>query len=206
MPHSYLNIGKARFEMFVDAILAIIMTIMVLDIKVPELEDVSNQTLRHEIVKAIPSFIGFLISFFTVVIIWIDHHDLLKSIQGITKRFAMLNFILIAVIGTLPYSTALAWRYPQNGQAVVVYAVNILLLNASIALVFFYAIGTNLVDANFKQSQYMSVKKFVSIGGLVVMVIAVSISFIQPVASLVCAGLVPLSHAIMMMFAARFKS
>src|SRR5215510_6934142 len=126
----FLKIEKERFVTFMDALMAIIMTIMVLEIKVPDVETLTDQTLRHELHKAITPLIGFLVSFGTLAMIWISHHDLMRHINGITKQFALLNFLLILIIALVPFSTALGWGYPKTPLAVFIYSLNIFLLSA----------------------------------------------------------------------------
>src|ERR1043166_7297553 len=95
---NFISVDKERLATFIDAIFAIVMTIMILEVKVPEIAGVSGGNLRHELHKTIGPFTGFLISFFTVAIIWFDHHDLFKLLNGATKGFALLNFVFVAII------------------------------------------------------------------------------------------------------------
>src|SRR4051812_10738198 len=107
----FLKIEKERFVTFMDALMAIIMTIMVLEIKIPDVETLTNETLLRELHKAVTPLIGFFVSFATLTTIWISHHDLMKEMHGVTKQFALLNFLLILVIALVPFSTALGWGY-----------------------------------------------------------------------------------------------
>jgi len=99
----FLKIQKERFVTFIDALMAIIMTIMVLEIKIPAVQTLTDDTLRQELHKAATPLIGFLVSFGTLTMIWISHNDLMKDIHGITKQFALLNFLLILVMALVPF-------------------------------------------------------------------------------------------------------
>src|SRR5215471_12600211 len=127
----FLKIEKERFVMFMDALMAIIMTIMVLEIKIPAVENLTDETLRQELHKTITPLIGFLVSFGTLTMIWLSHNDLMREIKGITKQFALLNFVLILVIALVPFSTALGWGYSKTSLAVLVYSLNIFLVSAT---------------------------------------------------------------------------
>src|SRR5258705_11678074 len=107
----FLKIGKERFVTFMDALMAIIMTIMVLEIKIPAVETLTDETLRQELHKAVTPLIGFLVSFSTLTSIWISHNDLMKDINSVTKQFALLNLLLILVMALVPFSTVLGWCY-----------------------------------------------------------------------------------------------
>src|SRR5438477_3725073 len=117
----FLKIEKERFIMFMDALMAIIMTIMVLEIKIPVIENLSDQTLRQELRKEIVPLIGFLVSFGTLTSIWISHHDMMRDVKEMTKQFALLNFLLILIMALVPFSTALGWGYSKTSFATFIY-------------------------------------------------------------------------------------
>jgi uncharacterized membrane protein len=200
----FLKIEKERFVTFMDALMAIIMTIMVLEIKIPAVETLTDETLRHELHKAVTPLIGFLVSFGTLTSIWISHNDLMKDIHGITKQFALLNFLLILVCALVPFSTALAWGYSTTFLAVFIYALNIFLLSAAFTVLYGFAIAKGLIPVT--TSQYMRVKKIISFAGLVLLVIAMFFSFANPGFSLFLTALIPVSHTIPIIFAYKFKS
>lgn len=200
----FLKIEKERFVMFMDALMAIIMTIMVLEIKIPTVETLTDETLRQELHKAVTPLIGFLVSFGTLTMIWISHNDLMRDIKGITKQFALLNFLLILVIALVPFSTALGWGYSKTSLAVFIYALNIFLLSAAFAIVYGFSLAKKLIPVT--TSQYMRVKKIISIVGLALLVIAMFFSFVNPGFSLFLTALIPLSHTVPIVFAYKFKT
>src|SRR6476659_11505221 len=200
----FLKIEKGRFVTFMDALMAIIMTIMVLEIKIPDVETLTDETLRHELHKAVTPLIGFLVSFGTLAMIWISHNDLMRDIHGITKQFALLNFLLILVSALVPFSTALAWGYSTTSLAVFIYALNIFLLSAAFAVLYGFSVAKKLIPVT--TSQYMKIQKIIGFAGLVVLVIAMFFSFVKPGFSLFLTALIPLSHTIPIVFAYKFKS
>src|SRR5207248_11566571 len=108
--------------------MAIVMPIMVFEIKIPAVETLTDETLRQELHKAVTPLIGFLVSFSTLIMIWMSHNDLMKDIKVITKQFALLNFLFILVIALVPFSTSLACGYSKTSFAVFIYALNIFLI------------------------------------------------------------------------------
>lgn len=72
---------KNRFETFVDAILAIIMTILVLEFRVPEESFESDASLKSYLIHLTPSFVSYFISFSTIMILWLDHHNLFRLLK-----------------------------------------------------------------------------------------------------------------------------
>ena len=202
--HEFLKVEKERFVTFVDALMAIIMTIMVLEIKIPAVETLTDEALLHELRKAVTPLIGFFVSFGTLTMIWLSHNDLMRDIKGITKQFALLNFLLILIIALVPFSTALAWGYSTTSLAVFIYALNIFLLSAGFTILYGFSVAKKLVPV--ATSQYMRVKRIISFSGLVLLVIAMFFSFVNPGFSLFLTALIPLSHTIPIVFSYKFKT
>ena len=200
----FLKIEKERFIMFTDALMAIIMTIMVLEIKIPAVETLTDETLRQELHKVVTPLIGFLVSFGTLSMIWISHNDLMREIKGITKQFVLLNFLWILVIALVPFSTALGWGYSKTSLATFIYALNIFLLSAVFVILYGFAVAKRLIPVT--TSQYMRAKKIISYSGLVLLVIAMFLSFVNPGLSLFLTALIPLAQAMPIVFAYKFKS
>jgi len=202
--HEFIKVEKERLVMFMDALMAIIMTIMVLEIKIPAVENLTNEMLRHELRKAVTPLIGFLVSFGTLTMIWFSHHDLMRDIKGITKQFALLNFLLIIVIALVPFSTALGWGYSKTSLAVFIYALNIFLLSLAFAILNGFSIVKKLIPVT--ASQYSRAKIIVSFSGMALLVIAMFLSFVNPGLSLFLTALIPLSHTMVTVFSYKFKS
>ena len=204
LKNEFIKIEKERFVMFMDALMAIIMTIMVLEIKIPHVETLTDETLRQELHKVVTPLIGFLVSFSTLTMIWMSHHDLVRDIKVITKQFALLNFLLILVIALVPFSTALGWGYSKTSLAVFIYALNIFLLSAAFTILYGFSVAKKLIPVT--TSQYMRAKRIISFLGLVLLVIAMFFSFVNPGFSLLLTALIPLAHTIPIVFAYKFKS
>ncbi len=202
--HEFIKIEKERFVTFLDALMAIIMTIMVLEIKIPDVETLTDETLRHELRKAVTPLIGFFVSFGTLTMIWLSHNDLMRDIKGITKQFALLNFLLILAMALVPFSTALGWGYSKTSLAVFIYALNIFLLSAAFSILYGFSIVKKLIPVT--ASQYNRAKMIVSFSGMALLVIAMFLSFVNPDLSLSLTALIPLAHTVLTVFAYKFKS
>jgi uncharacterized membrane protein len=204
LKNKFIKIEKERFIMFMDALMAIIMTIMVLEVKIPDVASLTDETLRQALHKAVTPLIGFLVSFGTLAMIWMSHHDLVRDMKIMTKQFALLNFLLILVMALVPFSTALAWGYSKTSLAVFIYALNIFLLSAAFSILYSFSVAKNLITV--APSQYLRAKKIISFSGMALLVIAMCLSFVNPGLSLFLTALIPLAHTIPIVFAYKFKS
>jgi uncharacterized membrane protein len=121
--------AKNRVEAVCDGIFAIVLTLLILEIKVPHLENGHSWPMLLEALKGLlPKFIAWVISFFTVMVMWVNHHRIFESIKKLDQRFFWLNANLMLWISFYPFPTALMGDYPNNSLAVSFYGMASLLM------------------------------------------------------------------------------
>ncbi|MFZ1678556.1 MAG: TMEM175 family protein [Saprospiraceae bacterium] len=191
------HIDKTRLMFFSDAILAIIITILVLDIKVPEgLELATNGEFFKNLIKVLPHFFGFIISFAFIIVLWLSHHDLLESLLYANRRLATFNFCFLGATATLPFSTALAAAYSHQPYAVATLALNMFVMNIFLATLHIYSVKSGLRDINYFPIRYQKMKQMFGIFGGFVFLLAIFVSFFSPTAALIIIVIVPILHII----------
>ncbi|MFA5100237.1 MAG: TMEM175 family protein [Candidatus Omnitrophota bacterium] len=127
---------KNRVETFSDGIFAIIVTLLILEVKVPHIEhSASALELSNAIVTLLPKFASWVISFLTICIVWVNHHRLFETFKGINIVLFWLNVHLLLWVCFVPFPTALIGDYPHNPLAVAFYGIVL----AFIGLAFFIA-------------------------------------------------------------------
>jgi uncharacterized membrane protein len=115
-------VSKDRLEFVVDGIFAIAMTLLVLDLKVPELADRhSTSELAHGLLHLASGFVSYLLSFFMLGMFWTTHNVWYRHLERITRGVLALQLFQMAVAAFFPFCAALFGRYPTNALAVVVY-------------------------------------------------------------------------------------
>jgi uncharacterized membrane protein len=147
MPVNY-QFDKKRFESFIDAIIAILLTILVLEIKVPE-DKIETASTYEQVKSLTPFIVSYLASFMLIVGFWIDYHLLFLNIEKITKRFVILNMLFILSISFAPFVTAFAGKHYHDAFAVALLSAAYCLMNIFFIIVFLYAKSKNLADAAF---------------------------------------------------------
>ena len=108
-----------RIEAFSDGVFAIAITLIVLEIHTPPLQVESSAPATHAldfIFQQGPSYAAYVVSFLTILVMWINHHNLFKVIGRVDNVFLLLNGFLLMVITFLDYPTALVATYINNGQ------------------------------------------------------------------------------------------
>src|SRR5438067_5170144 len=105
--------ATTRLEAFSDAVIAVAITLLVLDIKVPDAS--STHALWHSLGDLWPNYASYAVSFLVIGIIWSNHHSLFDVVARIDRQVTLLNVALLASIVLIPFSTALLARYLQDG-------------------------------------------------------------------------------------------
>ncbi len=97
----------ARIEAFSDGVMAIAITLLVLDLRVPEVAEVKPGSLLEVLGVRWPSYVAYLASFLSIGVIWLNHHALIDAIARFDRRLQWLNLTLLLGVATLPFPTAL---------------------------------------------------------------------------------------------------
>jgi uncharacterized membrane protein len=116
--------GTTRMEAFSDGFFAIVITLLVLDIRPPELPDEATSYLlwRH-LLAMWPNLAAYLVSFVNVFIMWVTHHELMRITTRADTQFLYLNGALLLGVGVAPFSTALAAEHALGPAAMSAAAV-----------------------------------------------------------------------------------
>jgi uncharacterized membrane protein len=112
-----------RVEAFSDGVFAIAMTLLILDIKVPR-DIVAPDTLLRALAHQWPTYLAFLTSFATILIMWINHHRLFTQIGLCDDRLLFFNGLLLLGVVLVPFPTALIAEYlgrPGQRTAAMIY-------------------------------------------------------------------------------------
>lgn len=117
--------GKTRLEAFSDGVLAIIITIMVLELKVPHGDSLS--TLQ----PLLPVFLGYLLSFIYIAIYWNNHHHLMHTVEHVSASILWANMHLLFWLSLIPFATA--WMGENHFSATPTALYGFILLMAGFA-------------------------------------------------------------------------
>lgn len=109
-----------RLLFFSDAVIAIAMTLLIIEIKAPHIENNSNSEVIKNINELIPKFVSFFISFFVIAIYWKAHHHLFGYVKKYTDKLIWLNILFLLSIVLMPFSSAF---YSENFHLNIPYAI-----------------------------------------------------------------------------------
>jgi uncharacterized membrane protein len=123
-----------RLEAFSDAVFAIAITLLALNLHVPDLTTITPHAVAAALAAMWPTYLSFLLSFLTLLIAWVYHHRLLEGATRAGTSLLFLNGILLLIVSAVPFPTALLGAYlttPAVSVAAAVYAGYIGMLNFS---------------------------------------------------------------------------
>lgn len=104
-------------ESFSDGVVAVTITLLVLNIAVPKPS--AHHTLAHELLRQWPIYAAYVTSFITVGIIWINHHAVIGRLERADHAILLLNLLLLLCVGVVPFATSLIATYlnRRHGQS-----------------------------------------------------------------------------------------
>lgn len=130
-----------RVEAFSDGVFAIAITLLILEIKVPDFDKiVSPEKLLFSLVDLWPSYFAFLLSFIAILIMWINHHGFFKYIHNIDPKFLFANGFLLLMVTFVPFPTAVLAKYfntPAANIASAFYCGTFVLIGSAYNLLWF---------------------------------------------------------------------
>jgi len=124
-PHADRTLGFERFVFFSDAVFAIAITLLVLDLKPARGPDGA-----FLLAPAIPSAIGFAISFYVVGRYWIAHHQLFETVRAHDGPLLTTNLCFLAAICFLPFPTSVVAQFKPDSGPVMFYALSVAAVGA----------------------------------------------------------------------------
>jgi uncharacterized membrane protein len=186
-------VSTGRLEAFSDGVIAVAITLLVLNIDLPELKP--GETLAHGLLNQWPVYAAYVTSFLTIGIIWINHHVMIGRLREADRTILFLNLLLLMSIAALPFATSLMAAYLRegNGQhlAAAVYGGAFLVMG-----VFFAALNTHILLAkHHRLARPMSIERrrqilSRSVAGVIPYAIATALAAVSSYATLaICAGL-----------------
>ena len=133
---------KGRMEAFSDGVFAIIITIMVLELKVPHGMDLNS------LIPLIPKFLSYVLSFIFLAIYWNNHHHLCQAIERVNGRILWANIHLLFWLSLIPFVTG--WMGENNFAEVPTAAYGVVLLFAAIA---YYVLELTIIASEGEHSK-----------------------------------------------------
>ena len=146
--------SKNRLEAFSDGMFAIILTVLVLELKVPHLENNTWPVFLGAMSEIVPKLLSFVFSFFIIAIFWVNHHHIVHQIEKVDSKLLWLNTALLFFACLFPFLTAFIGDYPMNPFVVALYPINMAFSSIVLGRFWKHAfVDTNLATSTLTQEQ-----------------------------------------------------
>jgi uncharacterized membrane protein len=117
---------KSRLEAFSDGVFAIVITLLILDIRFP---DVDYSQFGTTLVSLVPRILAYVMSFIIIGVYWVTHHNSMHAIKKTDRRFLWLNILLLLFVSFIPFPTSLLGRYPFQAGPIMIYGFTLIACN-----------------------------------------------------------------------------
>jgi uncharacterized membrane protein len=132
--------GNERINAFCDGVFAIVITLLVLEIKVPDLSgEMVGSMLPGALLGMVPKILGHIVSFAVLGIYWVGHHNQMLHVRRHDRTYLWLTVLFLLCVASMPFPTGLLIRYPTQQIAVIVYAGSLIAAGISLDLLWWYA-------------------------------------------------------------------
>lgn len=181
--------NKGRLEAFSDGVYAILITLLILDLRPPHGTAAQLSAGLHALASP---FLAYLLSFAIVGVYWVAHHGFLGLIERVDRPLLWLNLLMLLLVSVLPIPTSLLGQHPRTPLAIALYGLNLACLNLAGCALWGYATHQRrLVSARLPEK---TIRRVLVVHGAPVLVylFAVAIGPLAPSVSLALFVAVPL--------------
>jgi uncharacterized membrane protein len=192
------TVTKTRLEAFSDGVLAIAITLLVIEIHPPEIHE--GETLAHALWAQWPSYVAYLVSFLTIGVIWLNHHRVFEQVVRVDGPLLLLNLNLLLWTGLIPFPTAVVAEHLGDGgeaaqTAAALYCGVLLVMGLAFGMLFAWVTHTDRLLRRLPPSEVVRAARRRFMLGLAVYAVALALSFVSAALALVLCGLMALYYA-----------
>src|SRR6201996_1140143 len=183
---------RSRLEAFSDGVFAVAITLLALDLTVAG--PAGHGHLIDQLHDKWPAFLAYLISFFMIGIVWVNHHVLVRSIVKVDRTLLFLNLVLLLFVVLIPFATGIVAEYFSRHDwdtqvAMMLYGGVFLGMSIGFGTIFEWTLHGQRVDQPLPKERHWAARaRFV--GGGLVYVVAVVVALFNAVAAFVLIALV----------------
>ena len=190
-----MQLGRNRIEALTDGVFAVAMTLLVLDIRVPELQQpLATAELPLKLLSLWPKFLSYTISFVILGVYWVGHHVQLSFIRRADRPLLWINILFLLWVALVPFSTALLSEYATTRIAIAIYGANLIAIGLTLALHWWYATTESRhVEPDIDRGLVRGAM-YRTLMAPLVYVIAIGLSFFRAEVSLALYALVPILY------------
>ena len=181
--------GVERLLALSDGVVAIALTLLVLQLNVPPVANLAHPNSASELAaqlgKGADELISYVISFYVIAQFWLVHHRVFRQIAGQQEGLAWWNFAFLFTITLMPFTSDLLGKYPENPLAVDIFAVNLLAASLTTQLTIVYGRRKDLLttETSAREAQAERARMVASV---FVIVLSIGVAWLNTDAAKYC--------------------
>ena len=201
------ELGLERIVFFSDAVMAIAMTLLTVDIKVPDIAAaLARSELPARLSELSPQIMSFVISFVVIGIYWMSHHRYFSFIKRYDNRLMVLNLLFLLFIAGLPFIASLLGQYPYVPLSVIIYAAEVTAIGLSMSALWWYASHSHRLVDEALDPRFIRMMGVRSFGGAIVFLLSIPVAFFSTNWAVVVWWTAPFIVAFAMRFVGRGRA
>jgi len=183
------SLSTKRLEAFSDGVFAIAITLLILEIKIPDSSELGKTSLLHYLLGIWPKYFAYVFSFVVIGIYWANHHYIFQFYRKTNHVFNILNIFFLLTISFLPFPTAIFGEYINDAAhrrtAVIFYSIGIYLPAMAWICMWWYAsAGKRLIDTRLSDTFIQYLNRLFALSNLLYLV-CIALAFVSPRASVI---------------------
>ncbi|MCB2222803.1 MAG: DUF1211 domain-containing protein [Actinobacteria bacterium] len=144
-----------RLKALSDGVVAIVITLLVLELTIPTVAGVQDHGLWPEVRDLWREYLAYILSFFIVGLLWLYHHNVYRHIERADGRLLLLNMLYLLFVSIMPFSSALVARHWNERLSAIIYGGSLFLAAAAMAATFAYASYKRRLVAEHMTTEYI---------------------------------------------------
>ncbi|WP_316431735.1 TMEM175 family protein [Leptolyngbya sp. NK1-12] len=170
------------------------MTLLVIEIKVPDLSQATASTAIDALIHAVPHILSYITSFLVIGVLWLNHHALFHLLRRVDRIVLTINLVLLMCIAFIPFPTALIGEYGKLQPIVMFYGLTLSFTGIVYNVLWFYVVRQYLWDYPQAERRFIYQASLWSIGYPIFYLIASLLSLSNTTLSTVLYILIPLFY------------
>ena len=191
------GLGKERISAFSDGVFAIAVTLLVLDIKVPDPATTTSAQLPGRLLHLWPELFSYALSFVIIGVYWVAHHLMLHSLKRADRTLLWINNLFLMCVAFIPFTAGLLGQFRHDRAAVAVYGGSLVLTSLSLQVLWTYATRNGRLTDEPLDPSLVRVGTARTLGAAAIYLAAIFLSWISPTISLVLYWLAPVSYVVL---------
>lgn len=177
-----------RLKAIADGVFAVAMTLLVLELAVPELIHPSEQELMSTLLSLWPKFLAYALSFLIAGIFWIVHHTIFDSVRYYNSTLAWINILFLLLVALIPFTTSLLGEFFLMKTSTIIYGVHLLCMFLVAFSLWTYSTSRQILIVPDLDPHTVTGARRMGYVYFCVLSIAIIIAFMSPLVSMVIYG------------------